>query len=197
MGEIIYQFGDEILKKIDDFENYAVSNKGYIYRGLKYGLLPEKYKEFRVKPFKNKQGFLQVQLSNKGKRKVFYVHRLVAQYFVPNPENYKYVIHIDGNRENNEASNLKWSPYSDRKGEESYSEIFDLYSQGYSIYKISKQTGLSPQKIMKILGKKDILSISISPELKEKLVQKAKEKGITLNKLIEEILNQYTGEKNG
>ncbi|WP_051654728.1 HNH endonuclease [Persephonella sp. IF05-L8] len=196
MGEIIYQFGDEILKKIDDFENYAVSNKGYIYRGLKYGLLPEKYKEFRVKPFKNKQGFLQVQLSNKGKRKVFYVHRLVAQYFVPNPENYKYVVHIDGNRENNKASNLKWSSCPE-KNERDYQEIFDLYAQGLSIYKISKQTGLSPQKIMKILGKKDILSISISPELKEKLVQKAKEKGITLNKLIEEILNQYTGEKNG
>ena len=196
MGEIIYQFGDETLKKIDGFENYAVSNKGYVYKGLKYGLLPEKYREFRIKPFKNKQGFLQVQLSNKGKRKVFYLHRLVAQYFVPNPENYKYVIHIDGNRENNEASNLKWSPYPDRKKKD-YQEIFDLYQQGHSIYKISKLTGLSPQKIMKILGKKDILSISVSPELKEKLVQEAKEKGITLNKLIEEILNKHVGEKDG
>ncbi|WP_297453618.1 HNH endonuclease [Persephonella sp.] len=196
MSEIIYQFGDEILKKIDGFENYAVSNKGYVYKGLKYGLLPEKYKEFRIKPFKNKQGFLQVQLSNKGKRKVLYVHRLVAQYFVPNPENYKYVVHIDGNRENNKVSNLKWSPYPEKK-EMDYQEIFDLYAQGYSIYKISKQTGLSPQKIMKILGKKDILSISVSSELKEKLVQEAKEKGITLNKLIEEILNKYIGEKNG
>lgn len=37
-----------------------------------------------------------------------YVHRLIAKAFVPNPDNKPYVDHIDGNRLNNDASNLRW-----------------------------------------------------------------------------------------
>ena len=48
-GKVIYRFGDEILKQIEDFPNYAVSSKGFIYRKIKDGLLPDSYKEFRKK----------------------------------------------------------------------------------------------------------------------------------------------------
>ena len=51
--------------------------------------------------------YVMVQLTN-GKQKNCRVNRLVAQMFVPNPDNLPEVNHIDGNKENNHVSNLEW-----------------------------------------------------------------------------------------
>ncbi len=47
-------------------------------------------------------------MNRSNKEKIAYVHRLVAQAFVPNPDHKPQVNHIDGNKENNAASNLEW-----------------------------------------------------------------------------------------
>ena len=57
-------------------------------------------------------GYLRVNLNNKDGGKTFKVHRLVAIYFLPNPMNYKCVNHIDGNKLNNDVSNLEWCTYT-------------------------------------------------------------------------------------
>jgi len=44
----------------------------------------------------------------RGKQYIFYTHRLVAQYFIPNPDNLPIVHHIDGNKTNNIYTNLQW-----------------------------------------------------------------------------------------
>lgn len=68
----------------------------------------ENSKHHRIKPFNNGRGYLCVSLNHQGIRKNFYVHRLVAIYFIPNPKGLPEVNHIDGNKENNDVSNLEW-----------------------------------------------------------------------------------------
>jgi DNA-binding NarL/FixJ family response regulator len=56
----------------------------------------------------DKKGYHHITLSNNGQRTTYLVHRLVAQQYLPNPFNLTQVNHIDGNKSNNNLSNLEW-----------------------------------------------------------------------------------------
>lgn len=87
-------------KVIDGYEDlYEVSQNGEVKSLLKNRLL---------KPWKHKKGYLVVTLTKDKKHNHFYVHRLVAEAFIPNPKNLPQVNHIDGNKENNCVTNLEW-----------------------------------------------------------------------------------------
>ena len=61
--------------------------------------------KFRTIATYNGKGYRRVRLQGK----TFKVHRLVAEAFVPNPDNLPYVLHKDGDKENNRWDNLEWS----------------------------------------------------------------------------------------
>lgn len=95
----------EIWKPIDDYEGiYEVSN---------YGQVRSLYKnEYKIlKQCYGSKGYKIVTLCKKGKQKSVNVHRLVASYFVPNPQSLPCVNHKDENKGNNTASNLEWCSY--------------------------------------------------------------------------------------
>lgn len=103
---------EEIWKDIKGYEGlYQVSNLGNIKSLEKIQVFPNGglniRKEKALKPNKMSNGYLNVRLYN-SKQKGYGIHRLVAQAFIPNPNNYSQVNHIDGNKQNNFVDNLEW-----------------------------------------------------------------------------------------
>lgn len=81
--------------------DYLISNKGKI--------LNVKTNYIYKNTAKNPYAYVKVVLKDKNnKKKTFSLHRLVAQTFIPNPNNYPVVDHIDSNTQNNDVSNLRW-----------------------------------------------------------------------------------------
>ncbi|ACO04940.1 MAG TPA: ribbon-helix-helix protein, CopG family [Persephonella sp.] len=187
-----YIFEEEEIKVIKEFPNYGISNLGYVYRDLRYGLLPENYRKKRLKGYRDKKGYIKVHLSDGKKHKVFFVHRLVAEYFVPNPEGYRYVKHIDGNRENNRADNLRWTPYlkGNRIDRSKHLDILKLREEGLSIKEISGKTGISYSTVANILSDFSQITIRIPAELKERLKVEAERNGKSVTEFIIQILEK-------
>ena len=66
-----------------------------------------------MKPYENKYGHLYVDFSYGGNKYKLLIHRLVATYFVPNPNHYPIVRHLDDNPKNNHYTNLAWGTQAD------------------------------------------------------------------------------------
>ena len=97
----------EIWVDIKEYQgDYLVSNKGRI-KSLKFKL-PRIRKDGN-----NGHGYRFIPLTKNGVTKNFYIHRLVAEHFIPNPENKSTVNHKDGNKNNNCVDNLEWATQSE------------------------------------------------------------------------------------
>lgn len=104
----------EIWKPIDGYEGlYEVSNLGRV-RSLEFRNNQGAYSRLLVmNPTDNGHGYKIVGLTGIGRKRNFYVHRLVAEAFIPNPKKLPVIDHIDHNRANNRVDNLRWITQGD------------------------------------------------------------------------------------
>lgn len=99
---------DEIWKDIPDYEGYyQISNLGQI-RSLDRTACDGKLIKGKVLSLINSERYFSKQLYKNGTPQNVLIHRLVAQLFVPNPQNHSQVNHIDGDTHNNCSTNLEW-----------------------------------------------------------------------------------------
>lgn len=99
------------------YSKYLIFEDGAI-----YSLKSKKY----LKPIKKSTGYYAVNLfDDNGIPKMFFIHRLVAENFIPNPNNYTDINHIDENKANNDVNNLEWcnKSYNENFGSKKKREI--------------------------------------------------------------------------
>jgi hypothetical protein len=88
-------------KEIKDFDNYYITTDGKV--------ISYKYKKPRhMKTWYQKSGYENVTLCKEGRPSHKSVHRLVAEAFISNPNNFLEINHKDGNPKNNTVENLEW-----------------------------------------------------------------------------------------
>lgn len=100
-------------KEIKDFPGYTITDDGKV--------ISYKFKEPRImKTWYQKSGYENIKLCKENITYHFLIHRLVAEAFIPNPNNLPEVNHKDKNRQNNRVENLEWSNRVDN--------LYDSYS---------------------------------------------------------------------
>jgi hypothetical protein len=97
---------NKVLERpIEGFEGYSITNTGVVYSTKKGKRKPLKYS-------RDKDGYFRCTLYKDGKSYYYRINRLVAEAFIPNPDNLPVVNHKDGDKQNNYDHNLEWTTYS-------------------------------------------------------------------------------------
>lgn len=141
------ELANEIWKPIKGFEaRYEISSLGRV-RSLNY------MRTGRIqilRPSVKKMGYKEVSLLKEGKTTYMRVARLVAETFIPNPENKPCVDHIDTNPKNNRATNLRWVTYSENVHNPITYERFCKAAKGRNL---GRKTSEETKKKLSILNK--------------------------------------------
>lgn len=150
----------EIWKDIPSFEGlYAVSNLQRV-KSCKRPSVQNKnliIAEKILRPGKHKYGYLKFTLCKQKKFHYVHLHRLMAETFMPNPNNFPCINHIDNNPENNSIENLEWCTWSHNTRH---------------AYRQERLTKLGELNHMSKLTEKKVIAIFNSPESRKNLAAK-------------------------
>lgn len=167
----------EIWKVIEGFEDYEISNTGKV-KSHKHGR--EKILKERI----SHDGYVWYNLCKNGKQHTKRANRLVADAFIPNPENKPTVNHIDGNKLNNSSDNLEWATREEQMqhayanglkkpvrghlqgnhvlSEDEVREIRAIYKghdKEFGMKPLAKKYNVSPSVIDKVVGKRSYKNV--------------------------------------
>lgn len=138
------------------WDRYEVSSHGRV-RSLNY----RKTGQIKIlNQHENNSGYLLLRLVHNGKRKLCLVHRLVAETFIPNPNNYSDVNHINENKHDNRIENLEWLPHKknmehgtcqERKAKSQGKRVrcVETGEEFESCHDVERKTGLAQHSISK------------------------------------------------
>lgn len=180
--------------QIKDFEDYSITQTGEV--------VNTRTGKAKALDFNKTVGYFQVDLYKNNKRTKHYIHRLVAQAYIPNPLGLPEVNHKDSDRTNNHVSNLEWVTSSGnsihavkagqrdhvaRMSKEDIKNAYDLVMQGNSYKQVSEilnnswQSGFLSVKV-KQYAKANNLVEALEEQLKKQRIARSLKNLESINK---------------
>ena len=131
---------NEIWKDIKGYEGlYQISNMGRVKSLSKQWVARNGIKHHKEKILKiaiGKRGYYTVNLCKNKIRKSKYVHQLIAEAFIPNPNNWLYINHKDLNKTNNKIENLEWCTHKENM-QHAWKNSKQLHNRKKKVYQYS------------------------------------------------------------
>ncbi len=139
------------FKPIPGFEKYLISKEGVI-----YSTIVKKLRKINTERFIKSKSYINVGLRHSdGKEYKRLIHRLVAITYIPNPENKTTVNHIDGNKYNNNVTNLEWASQQEQVDHVIKNNLKKKIQHGTSIVRIKPNGSVTHYNCIKEAAEKE------------------------------------------